>query len=178
MSRRRFRKRSRKAPLAINKEEKCVSKWCRNRRAAKITRYKSPSGKIIVYNGFLRHCWKCKSRQMLERHPVTYVLNMLRNRAKQRGVPFTITLSDFKNWCLATNYISLRGRKPNSATIDRVNHDEGYHIWNIQIKSFMENCTNGHTVPDRECKQNESADYDLNSPEPEYVSPVNDNEPF
>lgn len=159
------KKRTRVAPKARSKEEKCATKRCRNRKAAKKTRYKSPSGEVIIYDNFLRHCWKCRARMFKESQPATYVLNALRNRARKRKIPFTITLVQFREWCVATRYLELRGRNPDSATIDRIDHDKGYHIWNIQIKTFLENCTNGHVVPGRDCKQNErnpeNYDYDF-----------------
>jgi hypothetical protein len=139
-----------------------------------------------------------------ERHPETYVLNAIRQRAKARGLPFDITLVQFREFCKQTGYIERRGREADSATIDRIDHDKGYHIWNIQIKTFLENCTNGHVVPGKETKQNESKpntyDYDpagptcdpiLGSdsgyvtpvddyagPEPEYVPPQSEDQPF
>jgi hypothetical protein len=140
------------------------------------------SGAVIRYEGFLRHCWKCHSRQLKERHPETYVLNAMRQRAKARKIPFDITLDQFRDFCKQTNYIELRGRDPSSLTIDRIDHDKGYHIWNIQVKTFLENCTNGHVVPGRDCKQNESKpeeyDYDPSGPDPDYVPPTSSDQPF
>lgn len=75
--------------------------------------------------------------------------------AKKRGVPVSLTLAQFKKWCHETGYLEKRGKDPASATIDRRNHDEGYHIWNIQILSHEENSTKGHTVPGVDTAQNE-----------------------
>lgn len=194
----RLRKRSRKAPKARSKEERCITKWCPNKKAIKYTYYKMADGTVKKYEHFLNHCWKCRSKMLKESQPVTYVLNAIRQRAKQRKIPFDITLKQFRKFCLDTRYIELRGRNPDSASIDRIDHDKGYHIWNIQIKPFRENCTNGHVVPGRETKQNErkpeeytydfsgsAADpgcvtpIDENSgPEPDYVPPTSENEPF
>jgi hypothetical protein len=186
----RRRKQTRAAPKARDKAEKCVTKWCRNRRALKITYYKKPDGTVVRYESYLSCCWKCRSHKLRERHPATYVLNAIRQRAKARKIPFTITLNEFKKFCEDTRYLELRGRDPNSLTIDRIDHDKGYHIWNIQVKSFYENCVAGHTVPGKETKQNErkpdSYDYDFNGPcevgDPDGVDPVEvmagENEPF
>jgi hypothetical protein len=155
-------------------QEKCATKWCRNRRAAKVTRYVSASGKTKVYHNFLRHCWKCRSRMLRESQPATYVLNAIRNRARQRGLPFTITLPEFRKFCAETNYLELRGRKPDSLSIDRKNHDQGYHIWNIRVSPFNLNCTNGHTVSGRVCAQNERVPEEC-----DYAVPTDpDTEPF
>lgn len=117
-----------------------------------------------------------------ERRPLTYVLNMLRNRAKQRGIPFTITLQEFEEFCAKTGYIEKRGHHPGGLTIDRKDHDKGYHIWNIQIMEFVENCTNGHVIPGQECPQNQpvpdSFEYDFAGPDPDYIPPKSENEPY
>jgi hypothetical protein len=71
-------------------------------------------------------------------------------------VPFTITLAQFKDWCAKTHYLENTGNQPECATINRINHDEGYHIWNIEILSHAENSEIGNTVPGRDTLQNES----------------------
>jgi hypothetical protein len=159
---RRSRKRPKKAPLARTKKEKCTTKWCRNRKAEKITRYKSVSGKIIVYTGFLDVCWKCKSKRLKERHTYTYVLNMLRHSARKRKLPFTLTLDQFKEWCLQTGYLERRGTEPTDLTIDRIDWNDGYHVHNIRVITHEENCKQG-------------AD---NTPRAERIKPDPDNEPF
>lgn len=97
------------------------------------------------------------------------MLNAIRNRARQRKIPFTITLEEFRQFCHETGYLEKRGREAHSLSIDRKDHDKGYHIWNICVKSFQENCVNGHVVPGRDCKQNERKpeeyDYDFAGPD-------------
>lgn len=129
--RRRNRKRWRKSPLARNKAEKCCTKWCRNRRALKTNGY------------FLKFCWKCLSRRLKERHPWTYVLNMIRHSARKRKLDFTLTVESFKNWCIQTGYLHRRGNQPNALTIDRIDWNEGYHIWNLQTLTHEENSEQG-----------------------------------
>jgi hypothetical protein len=166
----RRKKRTRKAPKARSKAEKCLIRWCRNKGAI------NSSGRR------LRLCWKCRSRQLKKRHPETYVLNSIRQRTKARGLPFTITLVEFRQWCRQTNYLELRGQEPNSMTIDRIDHDKGYHIWNIQLLNHAENSANGHVVPGRETKQNEPRpeiyDYDFAGPAPDYQPPTDPTCPF
>lgn len=173
----RRKKRTRVAPKATGKEDKCLTKWCRNAKAVKFTNYRSASGKVIRYENRLNHCWKCRARMLKERRPETYVLNAIRGRARQRKIPFTITLAQFREWCRETGYLERRGKTPESATIDRKNHDEGYHIWNIQILSHAENSNNGHTVPGRETAQNSSCE-EYPEREPDYVPPADSESPF
>lgn len=136
--RRRNRKRARKAPLARSKEEKCVTKYCRNRRAKKKNGY------------FLKMCWKCRARWLKKHHPATYVLNMIRHSARKRKLPFTITLPVFKDFCAKTGYLEHRGSKPGDMTLDRIDWNEGYHIWNLQVISHAENSEQGSDNTPRE----------------------------
>ena len=78
-----------------------------------------------------------------ERRPWTYVLNMLRHSARKRKLPFTLTVAQFKKFCEETGYLESRGNKPGSMTIDRIDWDEGYHIWNLQVLTHEENSEQG-----------------------------------
>ena len=157
MSYYRRRKRTRVAAKAKTKEEKCVTPYCRNKRALNNNGY------------FLSHCWKCRSRILKERNPWTYVLNLLRISARRRGIDITLTVAEFKEWCAKTGYLEHRGQEPDSMTIDRIDRTKGYHIWNIQPMSHAENSAQGaDSTPRHEA-------------EPEGVyeeKPQDDNEPF
>jgi len=147
-----------KPPKGSKKGRMCETRYCRNVKARKSDGY------------LLKHCWKCRSRMLKERHPATYVYNALRGRAKQRRVPWKITLPEFKEWCKKTGYIEKRGHGKGLATIDRINANKGYTLDNIQILEFMENCTKGHYVPGYEYyKQNASMPEHMKTPleEPE-----------
>ena len=112
---------------------------------------------------FLKECWKCRSRLLKQRRPWTYVLNMIRHSARKRKLAFTLTVESFKTWCIQTGYLEKRGNKPGDLTIDRINWNEGYHIWNLQVLTHEENSEQG-------------AD---NTPRDKRVDPVDpDNEPF
>jgi len=146
----RRKKKTRVAPKARTKAEKCKSKWCKNRRATKRSRYRTASGKVGVYECTLPYCWKCKARHLAERHPHTYVLNMLRHSARKRNLPFTLTLDQFKAFCAKTNYLELRGKNPSSLTVDRIDRTDGYHHWNIQIMTHADNSAQGSDNTPRE----------------------------
>lgn len=120
-----------------------MTKWCRNRKAAKKTVYKKADGTLKVYNGRLNHCWKCRTRKFKERHPVTYVLNMIRHSARKRKLPFTITKPEFEKFCAETRYLELRGKQENDLTIDRIDPNQGYHIWNLRVLTHTENSAQG-----------------------------------
>lgn len=84
-------------------------------------------------------CNTCRCRQSRINDPVRYAFNNLRNRAKQRGVIFTITLDQFRDWCTKVIYIGFAGRSSESYTIDRRYNDIGYHIDNIQVMTKGKN---------------------------------------
>jgi hypothetical protein len=115
--------------LGLNdmKNRKCATKYCRNYARAD-----------------LKICNKCHMRQYKKRHPINYYYNVLRNNAKRRGKEFELTLDDFKKFCKETNYIELKGKEKNSATIDRINHKKGYTIDNIRILSLSDNSKKGN----------------------------------
>jgi len=164
----RRKKRTRVAPKARSKEEKCITKWCKNRKALKYTRVKMANGMIKVYECFLSTCWKCHAKKLKERHPHTYVLNMIRHSARKRKLPFTLTIAEFKAFCAHTRYLELRGNKPGDYTIDRIDVNEGYHAWNIRVKTHEENSAEGADNTPRWMRGAASTD----------DQPVNDNEPF
>ena len=45
---------------------------------------------------------------------------MLRQSARRRKLPFTITLAEFKVFCARTDYLARRGNQPGNLTVDRV----------------------------------------------------------
>jgi len=141
--RRRNRQKKKTSVLARTPEEKCVSRWCRNRRARHSTYHRNAAGQLVKYVCLLKHCWKCRARQLKKKHPCTYVLNMLRHSARKRNLAFTITLAEFKAFCTETRYLELRGNRPGDLTIDRKDWNEGYHIWNIQVLTHAENSAQG-----------------------------------
>jgi len=131
-----------KPPKGSKKGMKCETRYCRKFKG------KNGAGRLQ------RICNKCKSRLLKTRHPETYVLNMIRNRARKRNIPFSLTLEEFRQFCARTGCLANRGTDPHSGSIDRIDHDEGYHVWNLQVKDYGENCRNGHTVPGQITKQN------------------------
>jgi hypothetical protein len=167
----RRKKKTRVAPKARTKEEKCATPWCRNRKAARVTRHVNAAGKVIVYHGFHPICWKCHSRLLKERHPWTYALNGIRGSARKRGLPCTLTVAEFKAWCLKNKYIEKTGNKPGSMTVDRIDWNEGYHIWNIQPLTHAENSEQG---VDNTPREERMAETELVTEE----KPPTENEPF
>lgn len=161
----RRKKKTRKSPLARTKDEKCITAWCRNIRARKTNGY------------YLKRCWKCLSRRFKEAHPWTYSLNIIRLSAKRRKLPFTLTVESFKAWCEQTGYLQRKGNKPESMTVDRIDWNEGYHIWNIQPLTHKENSEQGADNTPRDERADPGCvhgDNELTDPDP----PESVNVPF
>ncbi|UOQ51742.1 hypothetical protein [Hymenobacter cellulosivorans] len=64
---------------------------------------------------------------------------MRKQRAKQRGHEWTITLDNFRQWCEWTGYHLQTGRTADAASIDRKDAHHGYHIWNIKVLPYGAN---------------------------------------
>jgi hypothetical protein len=84
-------------------------------------------------------CSTCRCRKSRLDDPVRYAYNNLKNRAQQRGKEFTITLDEFRKFCVRVKYIGRRGRSAESFTIDRAREEDGYHIDNIQVMKLKDN---------------------------------------
>lgn len=65
----------------------------------------------------------------------------LRCNARRRGKEFTLTLDQFKQFCIKTEYLAGRGRTKTGYHIDRIEDDKGYTIDNIQKLTNTENIT-------------------------------------
>lgn len=98
----------------------CAAKFCNNKTNRKL-------------------CGTCRARKSRLEDPVRYAYNNLKNRASQRGVLFTITLDQFREWCTKVTYIGFAGRTSESYTIDRKYNDIGYHLDNIQVMTKKDN---------------------------------------
>jgi hypothetical protein len=84
-------------------------------------------------------CWSCIKKQFAESDPVRYCYVVLKNNAKRRGKKFTISLSFFRKFCTATDYIQNKGKTSQSYSIDRIDNAKGYTKDNIRILSLSEN---------------------------------------
>lgn len=86
-----------------------------------------------------KFCSTCRSKKSRAKDPVRYAYTALKNNAKRRGIIFTITLDQFKEFCVKVDYIGHAGRSATGNTIDRRYNDLGYHIDNIKVLSRSEN---------------------------------------
>lgn len=99
---------------------KCKTKHCRN------------EGKPVI-------CNTCRDRKFKEAHPEAYAYNKLKCNAKRRGKEFDLTINEFKEFCVKTQYLRGVGKFASSFSIDRIDPDKGYTKDNIQVLTLAEN---------------------------------------
>ncbi|AGO48294.1 endonuclease [Cellulophaga phage phi17:1] len=88
-------------------------------------------------------CHKHYARLLRERSPKKVRYSQMKQKAKSRGISFTITLEWFLKFCGRTGYMS-KGRRGQNATLDRRCNLHGYHSWNIQILTNRQNASKGN----------------------------------
>jgi hypothetical protein len=108
----------------------CVTQGCKNDNA--------PNRKL---------CYKCRSREYAKRQPAMYYYNALRNNARRRDHKFALSFDEFMRFCEETGYMELKGKDPNSASIDRIKPWLGYTYDNIQVLTLAENSRKGNGYP-------------------------------
>lgn len=105
-----------------NKRGLCATLWCPNPKI---------KGRRI--------CYRCKKFKFRIKHPIRNTYNNWRTNAKRRGKFFSITLDEFRAFCIETNYMELKGRSAKKIQIDRIENDKGYTADNIQALSGAKN---------------------------------------
>ncbi len=86
-----------------------------------------------------RFCWSCLKSRYAEANPIKYAYQTLRLNAKRRGKVFELTLEQFTEFAIETDYINKRGRSRSSYHIDRIDETRGYSADNIQPLTNEEN---------------------------------------
>jgi hypothetical protein len=111
---------------SVRKPNTCATRHCRNHTNGR------------------KFCGNCRHKKWREENPEKYSFYNLRNRAKQRGVPFDLSFDEFKLFCHKTEYIAGKNRSAEGMSVDRINDDptRGYHGYradNIQVMSLSDN---------------------------------------
>jgi hypothetical protein len=82
-------------------------------------------------------CSTCRCRKTRIEDPERYNYNNIKNRAKQRGIDFTITLDQFRKFCYKVNYSGYAaGKATDSRSIDRIDNTKGYIEGNLAVVSI------------------------------------------
>ena len=81
-------------------------------------------------------------RYSASRWPESYVYRHLKSNAKRRGIPFSITLAEFKVWLDENpDYIWARGREGSCLSVDRCDNSLGYALGNLRLVTQSWNST-------------------------------------
>lgn len=62
----------------------------------------------------------------------------------KRDIFFGITFEEFKQFCLETGYLEVKGKRSLSQTIDRIDNNKGYTLGNMQMMSMRSNVQKYH----------------------------------
>lgn len=76
-------------------------------------------------------------------NPMKAAYFSLRDSARKRHKPFTITFEQFEQYCYETKYISRKGRDKKSHTVDCIEAAKGYVPGNIQPLTLSQNARKG-----------------------------------
>ena len=72
-----------------------------------------------------------------ENHPVQYFFNKLKQRARERGHEFSLTLEEFRMFFEQKG--DRMGKTKDCLSFDRINPNEGYHAGNLRVITVSEN---------------------------------------
>lgn len=92
------------------------------------------------------YCPKHHHQALKARDVVSYMYSYKKQRAKARGIDWSLTLDEFRAFCEANGYHRKSGRFGRAASIDRIDPTQGYHIGNIRQISYSANSRKGATT--------------------------------
>jgi len=162
------------AILSKKKKHKdlCQVAFCRN-----------PSEKACRSGRSLK-CANCRIRLWRANNPIKAIYSAIKNKARRRRIPFTLTFEHFEEICIGTGYHITRGRKAGSMHLDRIDALKGYEDGNVQVLEAIENIMKGNSEKTRTRDEWEGGGQE--EPEDVIYRPVKwreqdideDNEPF
>lgn len=80
-------------------------------------------------------------------NPLRYVWQTLKDNAKRRGKPFTLTMEEFGKFCDDSEYLDKRGTSADDLTVDRIVNTQGYEKVNIQAMTNSDNARKSDYCP-------------------------------
>lgn len=125
--------------------------------AFKIIPEKKKKGLCVAYRCGSKHtpknrfCSKHNHRYQKYKNPYKYTFQQKRSRAIKRGIEWSLTLDEFIEWCDENNYMAEKGKKANSASIDRKDPNKGYEKGNLQKLTLAQNSAKMHEDKKNDC---------------------------
>lgn len=86
-----------------------------------------------------KECRRCQYARYKSQDLVKVCYQNLKYNSKRRGKEFDLSLEQFREFCIKTDYIQRRGTAKHSYHIDRIDETKGYTIDNIQVLTNSEN---------------------------------------
>lgn len=89
-----------------------------------------------------KKCGMCHKHYAIYRRQKDPVYNRYVNfkgNALRRKKEFSITLEEFREFCVKTGYIIKKGMRGRNCSVDRINNNLGYSIGNIQLLTIYKN---------------------------------------
>lgn len=99
------------------------------------------SNKPVKKKGGL--CHKHYARKLRELYPKKVRYSQMKQKAKSRNIPFSLTFEEFLLFCRNTGYLT-KGQRGQNATVDRRCNFQGYHLFNIQLLTNRANASKGN----------------------------------
>ena len=97
-----------------------------------------------------RDCETCHSRKFRINNPARDAFNEVKKSARKRGIDFSLTFAQFKEFDRQTGYVEVKGKGQEDLGVDRIDPTRGYEFDNIRALTYQENCRrrlNGVTDP-------------------------------
>lgn len=86
------------------------------------------------------YCSTHKRRLDRIRYPEYVFFHRLKRNAVKRGIVFTITLPEFKQWCIDVDFINAKASAEKRYwSVDRIDNSKGYEVGNIQLMPTLQN---------------------------------------
>lgn len=91
--------------------------------------------------GSRKHCQKCRVAAWRASAPMKAAYAGLKSSAKERGIPFELTLAEFSEFAVRTKLLTGRGKSRDAWHVDRIRNGEGYKVGNIKVLTNSANAS-------------------------------------
>lgn len=106
----------------------CVVAYCRSKRGG----------------NYSRLCHKHKLHKWRVENPEKYAYNNLKDSARRRRLPMTLSFAEFLEFVQSTDYMTRKGCTANDLQIDRIDASLGYQKGNLRVITTTENTVKGN----------------------------------
>jgi hypothetical protein len=112
---------------------KCATKRCR--------------GSVLSKSAHSPYCSKCRNRRWAAKFPLNKAFHNLVSHARERGIPITITRSEFLEFAVKSGLSIAHGQGKYCLNVDRKDERYGYSLDNIHSITKSDNSSRQRFVP-------------------------------